>query len=99
MAHRAPAAALIVIGCLLVPLASVGVWTRREVLDTSSLKNLVDDLLAKQTVRTELADRIVRNLVAPATRVRAPDCGQRRSLHRPDADLQTGVSWRGRDTA
>jgi hypothetical protein len=60
--HRALAAALIVIGCLLAPLASVGVWTRREVLDTSSFKNLADALLAKQTVRIELADRIVRNL-------------------------------------
>jgi hypothetical protein len=62
MAERALAIMLIVIGCLLAPLASVGVWTRREVLDTSSFTNLADDLLAKEAVRNELADRIVRNL-------------------------------------
>jgi hypothetical protein len=53
---------LIVVGCLLVPLADLGVWVRRVVLDTDEFTALADDLLARKAVRDGLAAEIVEQL-------------------------------------
>jgi len=53
---------LIVVGCLLVPLADLGVWIQRVVLDTDEFTALADDLLARRAVRDGLAAEIVDQL-------------------------------------
>jgi hypothetical protein len=50
---------LIVLGCLVVPLANVGIWVQRVVLDTDEFTALADDLLKRDEVRVALAREIV----------------------------------------
>jgi hypothetical protein len=50
---------LLVAGWLLVPLAGLGFWTQRVVLDTDEYTALSDDLLEREEVRDALAFEIV----------------------------------------
>lgn len=50
---------LLVVGWLLVPLAGLGVWVQRVVLDTGEFTALSDDLLEREAVRDALAAEIV----------------------------------------
>ena len=56
------AGVLIVVGLLLVPFASQGVWVQRELLSTSAFTTLSTDVLAQDAVRDALANRIVDEL-------------------------------------
>ena len=56
------AGVLIVVGLLLVPFASQGVWVQRELLSTSAFTRLSTDVLAQDAVRDALANRIVDEL-------------------------------------
>jgi hypothetical protein len=51
-----------VAGWLLVPLAGLGVWTQRVVLDTGEFTALSDDLLEREEVRDALAFEIVQEV-------------------------------------
>jgi len=53
---------LLVAGWLLVPLAGLGVWTQRVVLDTDEFTALSDDLLERDEVRDALAFEIVQEV-------------------------------------
>ncbi|HUF84540.1 MAG TPA: hypothetical protein VMQ81_08120 [Acidimicrobiia bacterium] len=53
---------LLVAGCLLVPLADLGVWTQRVVLEADEFTALSDDLLEREEVRDALAFEIVQEV-------------------------------------
>jgi len=53
---------LLVAGWLLVPLAGLGFWTQRVVLDTDEFTALSDDLLEREEVREALAFGIVQEV-------------------------------------
>lgn len=53
---------LLVVGWLLVPLAGLGIWTQRVVLDTDEFTALSDDLLEREDVRDALAFEIVQEV-------------------------------------
>jgi hypothetical protein len=57
------AGVLVVIGFVLVPFATVGVWTQRELLDTEAFTDLATDVLRQEPVRAALAHRLVDELV------------------------------------
>lgn len=47
------------LGCLLVPVADVAIWTRWVILDGERFAALADDFLDREAVRDALAERIV----------------------------------------
>lgn len=57
---------LVVVGLLMVPLADVGVWTRRHVLDTSSFTDLSVEVLHEPAVSDALARRLTDELMVRA---------------------------------
>lgn len=59
---RRGAIVLIVIGCLFVPLADVGIWVQRVVLRTGEFTALADDILRRDAVRDALASEILEEI-------------------------------------
>jgi len=57
------AAVLVVVGLILVPFATVGVWTQRNLLDTEAFTDLSAEVLHQEPVRDALAKRLVDELV------------------------------------
>jgi hypothetical protein len=54
---------LALVGLLLVPLASLGVWTQRELLPTSSFAKLSTDVVREPDVQDALAQRVTDELI------------------------------------
>ncbi len=52
----------IVVGCLLVPVANIGIWAQRVVLNTDEFTSLSDDLLRREDVRRALAVAVLHEL-------------------------------------
>ena len=61
---------LLLVGLALVPLANIGVWTRRELLPSHSFTDLATQVVEKDAVKNALAARLVDELVARESRLR-----------------------------
>jgi hypothetical protein len=57
------AGVLVVVGLILVPFATVGIWTQRKLLDTEAFTDLAVEVLHQEPVRDALARRLVDELV------------------------------------
>jgi hypothetical protein len=60
----------LVLGCLLVPVADVGIWTQRVVLDTDQFTSLSDNLLRRDDVRGALATAVLEELEQSQPQIR-----------------------------
>jgi hypothetical protein len=57
------AGVLVLVGLILVPFATVGIWTERKLLDTEAFTDLAAEVLHQEPVRDALAKRLVDELV------------------------------------
>lgn len=57
------AGVLVVVGLILVPFATIGIWTQRELLDTEAFTDLAAEVLHEEPVRDALAKRLVDEIV------------------------------------
>jgi hypothetical protein len=60
---------LVILGLVAVPLADLGIWTRRSLLDTTSFVTLANDVVQEHDVRAALVDRIAEEIVTGAPRL------------------------------
>jgi hypothetical protein len=63
------AGVLAVIGLLLVPLASLGVWTQRELLPTESFTDLASEVMQQPEVQDALAQRVTDEIIVQSPQV------------------------------
>lgn len=61
--RRALVAVLVVIGCVLAPIAVIGVWARNTLLDSDQYVDTVAPLAKDPAVQKAIADRLTRRLV------------------------------------
>ncbi len=61
--RRVVAGLLLSLGLVLVPLGNLGIWTRRELLDTHRFTALSDEVLQQREVRNSLASAVTDALV------------------------------------
>ena len=63
------AGTLVVVGLLLVPLASLGIWVQRQILPTDEFTDLATEVVQHPDVREALADRFLDELEAREPRL------------------------------
>src|SRR5215813_12812056 len=61
--RRILVALLVVFGCILAPLAMLGVWLKAEILDTGTYMSTMAPLADNPDIQNALADRITNTLV------------------------------------
>ena len=61
---------LLFVGFLLVPFATLGIWTQRELLPTEAFADLATDVVQQDAVQAALASRLADELIARQPRLR-----------------------------